>query len=121
MGQIEDLSADFQSAWLTMDDDAALFLQIIQHPHVVITAEIVHLHTQVSQFADFAQETGIAPGHHLLILEPEVEHVAHHINSLSLLLDLVEEIDQTPLLCASVLDGTASQMGIADKVYILHI
>ena len=44
MSEIEDLSSYVEGAGLTMKNDAALFLQVITHPHVMIACEVMHLH-----------------------------------------------------------------------------
>ena len=81
-------------------------------PQVVVAAEVVHLDAGIGEFADFAQQARVALGHHVAVLVPEVEEVAHEIDGLRPVLDAVEEIGQLALFGASVLYGQAAQVGV---------
>ena len=95
-----------------MHNHATFLLEIISLPKVVIATEKVHFHTHVGQFADFSEQTRVALGHHIAILKPEIEDVAHEIYGLGLMLDAFEKIDQPALLCPGMRYRPAAEMGI---------
>ena len=78
-----------------MDNHATLLLQVVATPHVVVSLEEMHLNPSVGQLTHFSQETCESSWHHFVVFKPEVEHVAKHIHSLSLVLDGIEEIHQS--------------------------
>ena len=100
MCQIEHASIDVGRQGLAMQDDATLLLQIAISPNIVVTSEIVHFHPIVGQFRDFSKETRVAFRHNMLVLVPEVEHIAQQVDSGSLFLDTVKESHKAALLHA---------------------
>ena len=121
VGQVELLTADFGGQRLAMQDDAALPLQVVAAPDVVVADEEVHLHPEVRQFGHLAQEARVALGHDGLEFVPEVEHVAQQVDGGCLVLDAVQESDQAAFLRPSVGDGERAQVGVGEEVDVLHI
>ena len=117
---VELLAADFHGASLAVQDDAAFLLQVFFAPHVVVALKIMHFDAEVGQFAHLAQKAREALRHDIFILKPKVEHVSQHEDSLGFVLDGVQKTDQTPLLCAVMLEGTAAQVGIGYEIIVLH-
>ncbi len=99
------MAVDFGGLGLLMQNDATLLSQIAIGPDVVVAREIVYLDPHVGEFGELAKEAGVAAGHYIFILIPEVEHVAQQVDGGSLLLDAVKESDQTALLHTLVRDG----------------
>ena len=91
MSQVEYTVSQFQSERLSMECDTTLTLQIIKTPHIVVAREVVHLNTQISQFAYLAKKTREATWHDSAVLEPKVEHVAQQVDSLCTMLHLIEK------------------------------
>ena len=120
VGQIEDAAVELRGQRLAVDDDAALALQVVEGPDVVVAREVVHLDAHVCQLGDLAEEARVALRHHVFIFEPEVEHVAQQIDGSRLRLDGVEEAYESPLLHPLVLECPGSEVGVAQKVNIFH-
>ena len=118
--QIKQLVGQFQRHRLTMQDDTTLLLQIIGAPNVMIASEEMHLHPIIRQLAHLPQKTCVSPGNHCGIFKPEVKHVAQHVYSLCLVLDVIQEAHETAFLLPPMLQSTATQMGITDKINIPH-
>ena len=66
----------------------------------------------VGQFRQLAEETGVALGHYVAVLVPEIEHIAEHIDGRSLRLDTVEKPYKPAFLHPGVGDGQRAQVGI---------
>ena len=98
MSQKENLTVELGGQGLLVQDDSAFALQIDVGPDVMVAREIVHLNTKVGQFGDLAEKTGIAFRNYVLILIPEVEHVAQKIDGCRLRLDGIMETYQPTLL-----------------------
>ena len=120
MGKIELLAMEFDKAGLTVDNHTALFLEIVETPHVVVACEEVYLYSPVGKLGYLAEETGIALGNGIAVLIPEVEHIPEHIHGSSLILDFVEERYQTALMCTAVLNGPGAKMCIGKEIDFLH-
>jgi hypothetical protein len=112
MSEIERLVSNLKSKGIMMKDDTAFLLQVVEAPNVVIASEIVNLDAHIGQLAHLTQEAREAFGHYSLVLEPEVEHIAKHIDSSGFILNLIEETNQPAFLLAAVLNGQAAQMSI---------
>ena len=84
VGQVELLAADFGGQCLAVQDDAALLLQVVAAPNVVVADEEMHFHPEVRQLGHLAQKARVALGHDGLELVPEVEHVAQQVDGRSL-------------------------------------
>ena len=120
MGQIEHLAVDFRDGVARVQHHAAFFRQVVLHPQIVVPCEIMHLDAQIRQFAELSQEAGVALRHDGLVFVPEVEHVAQQIDGGGLVLDTVQEIHQPAFLHAAVRDGQTAQVGVGQKIYVLH-
>ena len=103
-----------------MERHAAFLFEIVVLPEVVVADEIVNLHAEVGEFADFAEQSREALGHGVAVLVPEVEHVAEEVDGRGLVLDGVEEVHQSPLLGAGMGNGQAAEVGIGEEIYVLH-
>ncbi len=114
MSQVEYTVSQFQSEWFAMECDTTLTLQIIETPHIVVACEVVHLNTQISQFAYLAKKTREATWHDSAVLEPKVEHVAQQEQSSTIGLDAIEEAAELTLALERV--AATSQMGVTDKI-----
>ena len=113
MGKEKDLVANLRGKRLTMENDAALLLQIAVGPYIVVAREEMHLHTKVGQFRELAEEASATLWHDILVFVPKVEHIAQEIDCARLVLD-------APLLCAAVRDGPRPKMGIGKEIDVLH-
>ncbi len=120
MGKEKDLVANLRGKRLTMENDAALLLQIAVGPYIVVAREEMHLHTKVGQFRELAEEASATLWHDILVFVPKVEHIAQKIDCARLVLDTIEETDDAPLLCAAVRDGPRPKMGIGKEIDVLH-
>lgn len=120
MGKEKDLVANLRGKRLTMENDAALLLQIAIGPYIVVAREEMHLHTKVGQFRELAEEASATLWHDILVFVPKVEHIAQKIDCARLVLDTIEETDDAPLLCAAVRDGPRPKMGIGKEIDVLH-
>ena len=89
-------------------------------PEVVVADEEVDFHAVVGQFAQFAEQAGVAAWHYGAVLVPEVEDVAEQIYGGGFVLDAVEEIDEAALLCALVAYGQAAEVRVGEEVYGFH-
>jgi hypothetical protein len=63
----------------------------------------------------------VAPRHHVLVLVPEVEHIAQQVDGTRLLLDTVEESHQPPFLHPLVSNGPRTKVGVAKEIDWFHI
>ena len=104
MGQEEQLAVDLRRLRLLMQYHAALLLQVLIGPDVMVAGEVMHLDTHVGQFGYLAEKAREALRHHILVFVPEVEHVAQQVDGCCLLLDGVEESHEPALLHPSVWD-----------------
>lgn len=120
MGKEKDLVANLRGKRLTMENDAALLLQIAVGPYIVVAREEMHLHTKVGQFRELAEEASATLWHDILVFVPKVEHIAQEIDCARLVLDTIEETDDAPLLCAAMRDGPRPKMGIGKEIDVLH-
>ena len=102
MCKVERLVAKFKRERVMMKDHAAFPFQIVESPNVVIAGKVMHLDYHICQLAYFAEKTCVAFRHNGLILEPEVEHIAKHIDGSCLVLNLIEEANETPFLLTAV-------------------
>ena len=116
MSKIEGLVAYIQSERVIVHRHATFLFQIVKTPDVMIAGKVMYLDAHVGQFAYLAEEACIAFWYDGLILKPEVEHVAEHVDGTRLVLYLVEEAHESPLLLSGVRNGKTSQMGIGYKV-----
>ena len=82
--------------------------------------EDMNLDSEVSEFGDFSEESCEAPWHGLTVFEPEVEHVSEEVYGGGLVLDAVEEVDESAFLCTAAADGLGAQVGIAEEVDRFH-
>ena len=105
VGEEERASVDFGGQRLPVDDDTTLLLEIAVCPDVVVAGKEMDFDTHVCQFGQFAEETGVATGHDITVFVPEVKHVAKEIDGGGLVLDAVEETDQTAFVHARMVDG----------------
>ena len=106
--EVEDLVGEFEGEGLPVHDEAAFPLEVVVGPDVVVACEEMHLHSEVGELAEFAEEACVSLRHDVLVLVPEVEHVAEEVYGSGLFLDGVEEAHEPPLLCARMLDGSAA-------------
>lgn len=120
VGEEESAAVDFGGQGLAVDDDAAFLFEIAVGPDVVVAGEEVDFDTHIGQFGEFSEETGVAAGHDITVFVPEVKHVAKEIDSGGLVLDAVEETDQTALVHARMVYGERAQMGVGKEIYRLH-
>ena len=120
MGQVELLAMDFCGQRFAVQDDAAFLRQVVAAPDVMVARKEVYFHSEVRQFGQLAQKARVAFGHHQLEFVPEVKHVAQQIDGRSLVLDAVQKVHQPAFLRTAVLDGTRTQMGVGEEIYILH-
>ena len=116
VGEVEELASELHGHGAVVHDGAALLGEVVLAPDVVVADEEVHLHAAVGELAHLAEEAGVALGHHVAVLEPEVEDVAQHIHGRGLLLYLVEEVDQPPLAGTHRGECAAAQVCIGDEV-----
>ena len=121
VSDIKGLVTNLHCEGTAMQNHAALLLQIIEAPDIVITSKVMYFDAHIGQFADFAEEACIALWHNRLIFEPEVEHVAEHIDDSGLVLYLIEEAHQAPFLLAAVRNCETAQMSVTDKVNVFHL
>ena len=112
VGQIEYLSVYFGGYRLGVEGDAALLLEVIVGPDVVVAGEEVHLDAHVRQLGKLAEEARVALWHNVFVLVPEVEHVAEQVHGGGFRLYVVEETHQAAFLRACVVDGQRAQMGV---------
>ena len=120
MSHEEYLAVDLCSQRLVVQDDAALFFQILLGPDVVVAGEVMYLDAHIGQLRQFAEEAGVAFGHHVTVFIPEVEHVAEQIDGGRLLLNTVEEAHQPALLHPAVFNSPRTEVSITEKIYIFH-
>lgn len=120
MGKEKDLVANLRGKGLTMENDAALLLQIAIGPYIVVAREEMHLYTKVGQLRELAEEASATLWHDILVFVPKVEHIAQEIDCARLVLDTIEETNDAPLQCAAVRDGPRPKMGIGKEIDVLH-
>jgi len=121
MPEEEQLIGEFDSDGLVVHDHATLLLEVVLDPDVVVAGKEMHLDTVVGEFADLAQQTRKTLGHAMLIFEPKVEDVTQEIDSLCLVLDLIEETHQATFLLTGMRNGQTAQVGIGEKVDVFQI
>jgi len=119
VGEVEHLAVDVNRLGLCVQDHAALVAQVAEGPDVVVAGEVVHLHAAVCQLGELAEEAREAFWHHVLVLKPEVKHVAEQIDGGGLALYVVKEAHQPALLRAAVVYGERAQMGVGQDVDVL--
>ena len=121
MCEVEEFAVDFAGGGcFAVQYDAAFLFEVVEHPHVVVAGEVVDLHAVVGEFGDFSEESCEAPWHGLTVFEPEVEHVSEEVYGGGLVLDAVEEVDESAFLCTAAADGLGAQVGIAEEVDRFH-
>lgn len=86
--------------------DRQFFLEIVEHPHVVVADEIVDFDALVGEGRQFAQKPHIAPWHHMSVTEPEVENVAQENQSASVEGDFVEQLAELFLAYSAIVVAT---------------
>jgi hypothetical protein len=100
VGKIECLAVDFERLWLMVNDNAALFFKIAIFPDVVVSSEEMHLYASVGEFGYLAEKARVALWHDVLVLMPEIEHIAQEIHGRCLCLNLIEKTHETAFLSA---------------------
>ena len=78
----------------------------------MVAGEEMNLYTHVGYFGQFAQESGVSFGHHILVFVPEIKHVAQQIDSISLVLDAVQKSHQASFLRSFMLESQRAPMRI---------
>ena len=116
MREEESLVGNVDHAGIVVNLYAAFGGEVVAHPHVVVAGKEMYLDAAIGEFADFAQEASISFRDYIGIFEPEVEHVAHEVYGLGTVLDIVEETYETSFVGSAVRNGSASQVGIGEKV-----
>ncbi len=76
MGQIKQLSSDGCDEGFIMYCNATFFGQVAFHPHIMVTGKDMYLYSAVSQRGKPAQKPCESFRDHLLVLPPEIKHVA---------------------------------------------
>ena len=106
---------------LAMYYHATLLLEVVLAPKVVVAGEEMNLGTIVCELGNLTQEAGKALGHYILVLVPEIEHIAKHINSRRIVLYFIKERHKASFVRATMLYSPRAQMGIGNEIYfILH-
>ena len=105
---------------LVVHDNAAFLGEVVFAPDVMIPSKEVNGNAHIGEFRQLAQETCVAFGNNILVLEPEIEQVAQNVNTLGLCLYLVEETAQVLLLLPGVLRCATPQMCITYEKSFLH-
>ena len=105
---------------LLVEDNAALFCQVLVSPDVMVACEVMYLNSHVCQFRQLTKKTRKPFGHHILVLIPEVKHVAQQVNGCSLFLDAVKKAYQPAFLHTLMWNGQRSKVGIGKEIYVLH-
>ena len=103
-----------------MHNHAALLLEIVVHPQVVVARKEVYFNTVVREFGNLSQQPCVAFRHDVAVLVPEVEDVAEQVYRGSFVLDAVEEVYEPSFLHASVRYGEAAEVCVGDEVYRFH-
>ena len=92
------MTVNLRRLLLFVKNNATFLRQVLIGPDVVIAREVMHLDAHIRQFRQLSQEAGKAFGYNILVLIPEVEHVAQQVDGGSLLFDAVKEAYQSAFL-----------------------
>ena len=120
MSQKELMAINLRRLFLFVQNDATLLLQVFIGPDVVIACKVMHLDTHVGQFRQLTQKPRKTFGNDILVLIPEIKHIAQQINGGSLLLDTVKETHQSAFLHTLMRNGQRTQVGIGKEIDVLH-
>ena len=112
MRQEECLTFYINALWLVVHDNAALPGEVVFAPDIMVAGEEVYGYAGIGQLGQFAQQTGVALGNGIAVLEPEVEYIAQHVQALGLWLYLIQETAQVLLLLQWILRCATPQMCI---------
>jgi len=77
MTDVERFTVPFAHNGLPVYLHAQLLLQVTEHPHIMIAGEHMHRFSAIAQIGQGAQQTGVALGYYLFVLEPEIEYISH--------------------------------------------
>ena len=116
VGQEEALPAERHDAGRGVDLHAAFARKVVAHPLVVVAREEEDPDAAVGHRRQPSERTDEAPGHHLAVLEPEVEDVAQQHHRLGIGRNGVEPGDELPLDPAGDLGAASAQMDIGCEV-----
>ena len=120
MGHVEDAVVNLGGHGRLVDLDATLLLEVAVGPEVVVAGKKVYLYAAVGEFGELAEKSGVALGHHVAVLVPEIKHIAQEIDGGSLVLDAVKKPHQPALVHPGVGDGERAQVGIREEIDVLH-
>ena len=95
MSQEKHLSIDFRGQGLSVQDDATFLFQIAISPDVMVLPVKWSPPHPCRSAPKLFKESRVALGHHILVLIPEVKHVAQEVNGCSLFLDAVKKSHPT--------------------------
>ena len=116
MSQIEQFAVYVNGHRLIMHDNTTLFCEILLAPKVMVADKKVHLYPHIGKFGHLTLESRESLGHHIVVLEPKVEHVAQHVHCRCLVLDTVKEVDQAALACTHRCECAAAKVCVRDEI-----
>ena len=89
--------------------------EIVLHPHIVVAGKIINFNTLLVKLIKGIEKTEVSLGHHIAVLEPEVEDVAQQKEMADMVLFLVQQGDQQLFPRPAPLLGRRPEMGVCDE------
>lgn len=120
MSQIELPALQADHLGRVMNDCTGLAPEIIEDPNIVIARKPMDLNAAICHLAQLTQETRETSWHHVAILKPIVDHIAHQIEPLTIVHYRIEEAHHPPLERKRIGHRACPQMHITDKVNLAH-
>lgn len=74
-----------------MQNHTALFVKIVESPHVVIASKVMYFYASISEFGKFAKKTCVSLWNDIMILKPEIKDISQQIYSRCIMTNRVKK------------------------------
>ena len=117
MGKEKTFAVKFADHRFSVQLHPNLRFQVIEGPHVVVATEKVNRNAGINNFCQFPKQTGVSFWNNGMVLEPEIEQVAHQEDFLGICFHHVKPFDKMQLAFQAAFPVRDAEMKIGSEVY----